>query len=84
MLRISFQELFAALRSALLKLGIEPERASVCARLFAETTCDGVYSHGLNRFSLFVRTIPNGTVDIHARPELVGSCGALGRWDGNQ
>ena len=80
--RISYQELFEALQSALLKLRIEPERASLCARLFAETTCDGIYSHGLNRFSLFVRTIRNGTVDIHARPELVGSYGALERWDG--
>ena len=26
--------------------------------------------------------IHNGTIDVHARPELVGSCGALERWDG--
>jgi 3-dehydro-L-gulonate 2-dehydrogenase len=80
--RVSHQELFEALQSALLKLGIEPERASLCARLFTETTCDGVYSHGLNRFSRFVRMIHNGTIDIHAEPELVGSSSALERWDG--
>ena len=82
MRRVSYQDLFRALQSALLKLGIEPERAGLCARLFAETTCDGVYSHGLNRFSRFVRMIHNGTIDIRARPELVRSCGALERWDG--
>jgi 3-dehydro-L-gulonate 2-dehydrogenase len=80
--RVSYQELFEALRRALLKLEIEPERATLCARLFTETTCDGVYSHGLNRFSRFVRMIHNGTIDIHARPELVAGFGALERWDG--
>ena len=82
MLRVSYQELFEALQFALLKLGIELERAGLCARLFTETTCDGVYSHGLNRFSRLARMIHNGTVDIHARPELVAGCGALERWDG--
>ena len=82
MRRVSYQDLFQALQSALTQLGIEPERAGLCARLFAETTCDGVYSHGLNRFSRFVRMIHNGTIDIRARPELVSNCGALERWDG--
>jgi 3-dehydro-L-gulonate 2-dehydrogenase len=82
MLRVSYQDLFDALQSALLKFGIEAERANLCARLFTETTCDGVYSHGLNRFSRFVRMIRNGTIDVHARPELVAGSGALERWDG--
>ena len=50
MLRVSYQELFDALLRVLLKLGFEPERARLCAQLFADTTRDGVYSHGLNRF----------------------------------
>jgi 3-dehydro-L-gulonate 2-dehydrogenase len=82
MLRVSYEELLAALRSACLKLGLESERAGLCARLFAETTCDGVYSHGLNRFSRFVTMIHNGSIDIHVSPELVASCGAVERWDG--
>jgi len=83
MLRVSYQELFEALERALLKLGFESERAARCAKLFTETTRDGVYSHGLNRFARFVTTIKNGTVDIHALPEMVASCGAVERWDGN-
>jgi 3-dehydro-L-gulonate 2-dehydrogenase len=82
MLRVSYQELFNELNRALLKLGFESERASLCARLFTETTCDGVYSHGLNRFSRFVTMIHNGSIDVHARPELTVSCGAVERWDG--
>lgn len=82
MLRVSYQELLEALRRALLKLGFESERARLCARLFTETTCDGVYSHGLNRFSRFVAMIHNGSNDVHALPELAASCGAVERWDG--
>ena len=82
MLRVSYQELFDALLRVLLKLGFEPERARLCAQLFADTTRDGVYSHGLNRFPRFVAMIRNGSIDIHAQPELVMGSGPLERWDG--
>ena len=48
-------------------------RAELCARLFAETTCDGVYSHGVNRFARFVSTVRNGSVDPNAEPKVVGA-----------
>lgn len=82
MLRIPYPELAATLSRALLKLGFEQERARLCARLFADTTRDGVYSHGLNRFPRFVAMIRNGSIDIHARPEPVMTHGVLERWDG--
>jgi 3-dehydro-L-gulonate 2-dehydrogenase len=82
MLRISFTELSGALTRALVRLGFDPERAAQCARLFAETTRDGVYSHGVNRFPRFVATIRNGCVNVHARPERVSGFGAIERWDG--
>jgi 3-dehydro-L-gulonate 2-dehydrogenase len=83
-LRVSYQELFEALERALLKLGLDPARASLCALLFTETTCDGVYSHGLSRFPRLVAMIHNGSVDVQARPELVVSAGAVERWDGKR
>jgi 3-dehydro-L-gulonate 2-dehydrogenase len=82
MLRIPYQELFDTLLRVLLKLGLKPERAELCARLFAETTRDGVYSHGVNRFPRFVLQIRNGTIDINGSPQLVAATGALERWDG--
>ncbi len=83
MLRIPYDDLAAALKSALLPLGFSPERAHLCARLFAETTRDGVYTHGLARFPRFVATIKNGTVDPAASPTLVAAFGAIERWHGN-
>ena len=81
--RIPFQELFETLQHVLLKCGFEGERAARCARLFAETSRDGVYSHGLNRFPLFIAMTRSGVVDIHAEPKLVASTGPVERWDGH-
>lgn len=82
MLRVSYGELNTVFFRILLKLGFERERATLCARLFADASRDGVSSHGLNRFPQFVRMAQRGIVDVHAEPELVSSFGSLERWDG--
>jgi 3-dehydro-L-gulonate 2-dehydrogenase len=82
--RIPFDEVAAQLAAILIKLGFAPERAHVCARLFAETTCDGVYTHGVNRFLRYVATIRNGSVIVDAEPARVAAHGALERWDGRR
>jgi 3-dehydro-L-gulonate 2-dehydrogenase len=82
MLRIPYEELHQTLARALRKLGFEEERAILCARLFAEATRDGVYTHGLRRFPRFARMVRAGRIDVHARPELVRGHGGLERWDG--
>jgi 3-dehydro-L-gulonate 2-dehydrogenase len=82
MLRVPYQELFDTLQRVLEETGFERERAALSARLFAEATCDGVYSHGLNRFPQYVEMIRNGSIDVHAEAELVVSFGSLERWDG--
>lgn len=82
MLRIPYGNLFDTLVRVLLKSGFEEQRARRCARLFAESSRDGVYSHGLNRFPLFVSMIRSGIIDIHAAPEFVSGSGSLERWDG--
>jgi 3-dehydro-L-gulonate 2-dehydrogenase len=83
-IRIPFDELKSALCAAMLKLGFPAERAEMCARLFAETTRDGVYTHGLNRFPRFVETIRNGSLVVNAKAEKTGGVGAFERWTGNR
>jgi len=82
MLRIPYSELRDTLVRALVKAGFEDPRATRCAQLFAESSCDGVYSHGLNRFPLFIAMTQSGVIDIHAEPKLVSSSGHVERWDG--
>lgn len=81
-MRIPFEDVHATLAAVLRKLGFAESRADLSARLFAETTRDGVYSHGVNRFPRFVATIRNGSVDPAAEPERIAAFGALERWDG--
>ena len=83
MKRIPYPDLYAAFEKAMLTLGLAPARAQLCARLFAETTRDGVYSHGLNRFPRFVTGIRDGIIQPNAEPTLVSAFGAIERWNGN-
>src|SRR5450631_182331 len=83
-MRIPFDELHQALSRVLLRFGFGLDRSSMCARLFAETTCDGVYTHGVNRFSRFIATIQNGCIDVQAEPQRIAFFGALERWDGRR
>jgi 3-dehydro-L-gulonate 2-dehydrogenase len=83
MLRVPYSDLYAALLRATEHLGLRGERAALCARLFAETTRDGVYTHGLNRFPRFAEMVANGCINVNAEPTHISGEAALERWDGN-
>ena len=84
MQRLPIHELQATLAGILVGLGFAPARAAHCAQLFAETTRDGVYSHGVHRFPRFVAMIRNGNIRVDAEPALVTRFGAVERWDGHR
>jgi len=84
MLRIRFEDVESKLANVSCSIGFGEERAQLCARLFAETTCDGVYSHGVNRFARFVAMVRNGSVDPQAEPRVAARFGAMERWDGQR
>src|SRR5206468_12015631 len=54
-MQVSYQDLLDTLRRALTTAGLEPDRAALCARLIADSTRDGVHSHGLNLFPRLIR-----------------------------
>jgi 3-dehydro-L-gulonate 2-dehydrogenase len=89
MLRVPFDDLFHALERGTQHLGLHGDRAALCARLFAETTRDGVYTHGLDRFPRFAEMVANGCIDVNVEPTFVKGVGqkdaaiALERWNGN-
>ena len=83
MLRVPYSDLYEALLRAMEHLGLRGDRAALCARLFADTTCDGVYTHGLDRFPRFAEMVANGCIDVTASPTQVAGLGALERWDGH-
>lgn len=83
-MNIAYDELYGVLLRVLLARGFETERADRCARLFADTDRDGVYSHGLNRFPRFIRMIDTGVVDVRGRAERISAPGAMEQWDGRR
>jgi 3-dehydro-L-gulonate 2-dehydrogenase len=80
MLRVSFDDLSSALERAMLSLGLLSEAARISARLFAETTRDGVYSHGLNRFPRFEAMVRNGSIDVRAKATPAAAFGSAMCW----
>jgi 3-dehydro-L-gulonate 2-dehydrogenase len=84
MLRVPYADLYSALLKAVQQLGLQGDRAALCARLFAETTRDGVYTHGLNRFPRFAAMVRNGSIDVAAEPTRTASFGSIERWDGHR
>src|ERR1700724_2126724 len=84
MLRIPYADLLNALQRGTEHLGLRGDRAALCAQLFAETTRDGVYTHGLNRFPRFAQMVADGEIDVHAAPERIAGTTVLERWNGRR
>lgn len=83
-MRIPFENLKSEFKRVLLTVNFTDERAEACARIFAENSLDGVYTHGLNRFPIFIKYIKDeGVVNPAAEPTLIDAMGAIERWEGN-
>ncbi|TSD67779.1 3-dehydro-L-gulonate 2-dehydrogenase [Inquilinus sp. KBS0705] len=82
-MRIPYHVLKAELKRVLTGLNISDETADACAGIFADNSRDGVYTHGLNRFPVFVQYIKEGLVDMAAVPTLTNAFSAIEQWDGN-
>lgn len=81
---IQFLTLQAKFQELLLKYDFPPKQAKKIADVFAETTLDGVFSHGINRFPRFIGDVTDGFVKPGAEPELIQGFSAFEQWDGNR
>jgi len=82
-MRVPLDQLKSEFKRVLLKLDFAQYKAEKCAIVFAENSRDGVYTHGLNRFPVFVDMVKQGLVKPDAEPTQVGGFGAIEQWDGN-
>ncbi|MBU5294127.1 3-dehydro-L-gulonate 2-dehydrogenase [Anaerosalibacter bizertensis] len=83
-MRIRFDDMVKEFERILIKKGLNKEDAYESAKLFAENSLDGVYSHGVNRFPRVIEYIDKGYIDVKAKAEKVEGFGALERWDGKR
>jgi len=81
---ISPEQMHKRFASLLLPLGFTKERADACAKIFTDNSVDGIYTHGVNRFPVFVQYVKAGHVQPNAVPSLHHKFGGIEQWNGNQ
>lgn len=82
-MRIIYKEIYETLFTILLKYEFSAEKADSLAETFTNSSLDGVYSHGVNRFERFIQTVRDGYVKPDAEPLKVSGFGNIERWNGN-
>lgn len=82
-MRIKFDDMKNEFKRVFLKKGFTEQAAEEAALSFTRNSCDGVYSHGVNRFPRVIEYIEKGYINPGAVPEKIGSFGAIERWNGN-
>ncbi|MGK9476085.1 3-dehydro-L-gulonate 2-dehydrogenase [Melioribacter sp. OK-6-Me] len=83
MTNIKKDDLKELFKSKLKARGFSDEEADLCAEIFTDNTVSGVYSHGINRFPLFIDYVDKGLIKPGAKPLLIKSFAAVEQWDGN-
>jgi len=82
-MRIPFEEMKNEFKRVFVKYGMTSQKAEICARTHAESSRDGVYSHGANRVSRFIDYVKRGWVDVNAEPVLEKEIGSIAVYNGN-
>jgi 3-dehydro-L-gulonate 2-dehydrogenase len=82
MARVAFELMQQVVGEALRNAGMNAADAATCARVHTESSCDGVYSHGLNRVARFVDYVRRGWVDLDGRLQRVKRLGSIEIHDG--
>jgi 3-dehydro-L-gulonate 2-dehydrogenase len=83
-INISREQMLERFTSILLKLDFAKERAEACAKIFTDNSVDGIYTHGVNRFPVFVQYVKAGHVQPNAMPSLHHKFGGIEQWNGNR
>ena len=78
---ISIEKLQTEYERILLARDMTQDMATKLAGTFVEMANEGVYSHGINRFPVFIGQVDQGQIKLNATPECVNSMGALEQWD---
>ena len=82
-MRVSYDELKELFNQILLQRGLYEDDAALLAKIVADNSLDGVYTHGVNRFPRLVSNIEDGVVDRKARAECLKSFGSFECWTGH-
>jgi 3-dehydro-L-gulonate 2-dehydrogenase len=62
-MKVHFENLKEISHTILCKVSFPDSEASQIALIFTESTFDGVFSHGINRFPRFINDVKKGVVN---------------------
>ena len=83
MMRIPFNRAKDWMKHVLMVHGCPEDKAEKTAYEMARNSLEGVYTHGINRFSRLIRNIEEGIVRPEAEPVVEGRFGAMEQINGN-
>lgn len=62
--------------------GFDEKQAATISSVFMESSLEGVYTHGVNRFSKFIDFVEKGYVKLDGKLTKYSGMGSLEQWDG--
>jgi 3-dehydro-L-gulonate 2-dehydrogenase len=81
-IRVPYPVMLETFQKILLQHGFTESKAATCAGVFATNSLEGIYTHGVNRFSRFIAYANEGYIKIHEEAECKSRAGSLEQWDG--
>lgn len=82
-IRVNYQVMEKVFNDILLRHYFNEDKATMCARIFADNSLDGVYTHGVNRFARFIQMVVEKRVLPEEAPTKISGFGGMEQWDGN-
>lgn len=80
--QVQFEEMQKVLYVLFRNYSFTEEKSKLLARIYTESTLDGVNSHGINRVAPFIEYVEKDLIKIDAEAQKVESFGSIERWDG--
>ena len=74
--------MFQVFESILIRNGFSADASRQLADVFTENSVDGIYSHGVNRFSTFINHNKSGFITHDVLPILKSQFNGIEQWDG--
>lgn len=84
MMRIKYEDLLNEFKTILKSRGLNEENAMIAAKVFADNSLDGIYSHGVNRFPRVISYLDKGEINPEALPTKELAFGSIERWNGHR
>lgn len=82
-IRIDRSEMEKVFHQVLIKHAFSENKAALCAQIFTDNSLDGVYTHGVNRFSRFIKMVAERSVLPNEEPTKTAGFAGMEQWDGN-